>query len=530
MQFQQNPEAVPIVWFGLLFVVLSIAVTALDDNSALLSDLGKLSSPGANRDFVSNQYRANALKCLVADDFISQYNLKTLQALVLLIYALNHAHRPSFPLLGLTQNIAFAIGAHVDPDHLGLSLLMSEERRRCWAGLVMLRTIQHSTLFMTDMQEFKNEVKLPADVDDLVLLNGAIQREDLSQRRPTQMTYILFKFGLYEITADICRLIYSTRNAWTNQSDTRLDIEGIDKRIHQEQEVWSTAFQMSPNAPIYHMVHFDILNMYAHQLLLLLHRPSAAFNHERHAYAENPFTQRVAARWSRSRCVYSALKILQIHATFHNSDQFGPYHWYHRGLGSFHAHHASIVLGAALLSGLAENELNDRSIEHIITRSDILSALSLSLERFSDLRDKSEVCKRAFPVIQKIWREISSRGPDTPGIAFNRPTNSIEAQVEQSSNLHSTENPQRGVYLRPRSDSCQQPGDGADTLRSPTVMVSNGSSSDRRPNWLDSFQVLDSPDSNAMPFETLLDNLQPENWLAPWGDSQGSWNQGSPLV
>lgn len=63
-RFRQNPNTASLAWLSLLFVVLSIAVTALDDDHALLSDLGREATGIANIRVLSNRYRSAAMKCL----------------------------------------------------------------------------------------------------------------------------------------------------------------------------------------------------------------------------------------------------------------------------------------------------------------------------------------------------------------------------------------------------------------------------------------------------------------------------------
>ena len=100
-----------------------------------------------------------------------QHNLQTLQTLVLLIYAMNHANIPSWALIGLTWNIAVRIGCHIDPSQLSLEFIESEERRRCWAALMMLYTVQNTCLGNTAPQVVTADVDLPVDIDDDKLSN-----------------------------------------------------------------------------------------------------------------------------------------------------------------------------------------------------------------------------------------------------------------------------------------------------------------------------------------------------------------------
>ncbi|OCK74013.1 hypothetical protein K432DRAFT_311556 [Lepidopterella palustris CBS 459.81] len=83
---------------------------------------------------------------LEAKCFLWKHNIHTLQALILLCYGTNHTYGNTWAILGLTQNITISLGSHIDPETLGLDLLRSEERRRRWAGIMMLYTIQNTSM------------------------------------------------------------------------------------------------------------------------------------------------------------------------------------------------------------------------------------------------------------------------------------------------------------------------------------------------------------------------------------------------
>lgn len=155
--FRENPESTPLSFLALLFVVLSLPVTALDGGHPLLSDLGHDADPGTNIRNLSKKYRLAAMRCLVADNFMFCHNLHTVQCLVLLIYALNHAQGPAWSLLGTTLHIAISIGCAVDPAGLDVDRIEAEERRRCWAGLRMLYTIQNTCLGISCRSEWMRE-------------------------------------------------------------------------------------------------------------------------------------------------------------------------------------------------------------------------------------------------------------------------------------------------------------------------------------------------------------------------------------
>jgi len=65
----------------------------------------------------------------------------------------------------MTYNVTIALACHIDPSAFNVDPIQREERRRCWAGLMMLYTIQNTALGNPDPSwKISNDVQLPADV------------------------------------------------------------------------------------------------------------------------------------------------------------------------------------------------------------------------------------------------------------------------------------------------------------------------------------------------------------------------------
>lgn len=358
--------------------MLSVAVKALDDGDPLLNELGRESTAAANITTLSTRYRGAAMKCLAADQFLWRHNLKTLQALVLLIYAINHSHGQTWVLLGMTYNVALALGCHVDPENFNLDCIQREERRRCWAGLMMLYTIQNTSLGNLDPQRLVNHVRLPADANDVDITPDGAQ---VRSAGPTQMSYILFKFRLYNISARICQEIFGI------SEPSRATVRALDREIAAEQETWDERYLSdcrTETLPVHHLVHLNILYGYSHQLYLLLHRPF--FN--RHSSSNIDPEDAIE---SRTRCIDSAKALLAIHKMLSEVPQFNPYKWFNNGLGSFHAFHAAVVLAVVLLDPEPEDQ---------DSQGEIWNILQLTLARFEALAERSAICKKAAPILK----------------------------------------------------------------------------------------------------------------------------------
>jgi len=377
--FLEDPRSMPLSWIGLLYSILATAVLALPPDSALLTDLSRQTSPLARSVELTQHYRDMAMRSLEADNFMWDHNVTTLQALVILIYGLSHSHGQTWTLLGLAHHLAQSIGCHVDPDTLGLDVVESEERRRAWAGLMMLYTNQNSALGHIGLPHtaLVASSKPPADVNDDDIAHEVLESTNPSGEA-TQMTYLLLKFRLYDICADICA------NVLCKETPDLDYIHKMDDTIQNERRTWDYRLtQAIETVPlrVHHIAHLHILHSYANHLTMLLHQRQAL---------DSRCPASVKHR-ARTRCLESARHLLQIHATINETPEMTPFRWYGRGVGSFHAFHAAALLIHLLDLGSIreEGEL-------------YINLLQGCLSRFNSLAEYSTVCAKAAPVLQAL--------------------------------------------------------------------------------------------------------------------------------
>lgn len=276
----------------------------------------------------------------------------------------------------MTYNIAIALGCHIDPVKFNLDPIQAEERRRCWAGLMMLYTIQSTALGNLDpSRQGLYNVQSPADVNDNDITLSGVQ-EPLSG--PTQMSYLLFKFKLYELTSKICREVFSSSDV------SRAVVQNLDSQICLSQETWDNRYLADSTfeaLPVHHAVHLHILHSYSHQLFLLLHRPF---------FAQSILGLDVPNA-SQIRCIASAEALLDIHRILYETPSFQPYVWYTNGLGSFHAFHAAAVLAVALLMPIYKPQY--QKFKGILVET---------LDRFESRAKRSKICERSAKILKVL--------------------------------------------------------------------------------------------------------------------------------
>jgi len=357
----------------------------MDETDDVLYDLGKHADPLDNLVHLTSTYRAAAMRCLDADQYLWQHNLRTVQALILLIYGISHSHGTSWALLGTTRSIALSLGCHLDPDDFGLDIIEAEQRRRCWAALSMLYTVQNVTLVSIDSSSLPRTVKLPLDLND-----DELGRANRAQG-PTQMTYLLFKFRLYDLFSRIANMMGDRGNPPSYEDVTNLDAE-----ITGQQDLWSAKYLADTREsalPDYHTAHLQILSGYSHQLCLLLHKPVIMHQQDPGA-TRRPYTHAQVLR-SQNRCFESARALLDIHSFLHESPEMRPYQWYNRGLGSFHAFHA-----VATIVFISESCTTIPVHEMMQLKQDLANA-TMVFQAISE-SGMSVICRKALPIVHQF--------------------------------------------------------------------------------------------------------------------------------
>ncbi|KAL4866627.1 hypothetical protein BDV12DRAFT_210355 [Aspergillus spectabilis] len=392
-EFRQNPKSAQLPFLALLFVILSLSVTALDDADPLLMHLGRDPSPGANIRSLSAKYRGAAMRCLVADNFMFRHNLCTVQCLVLLIYAINHAQGPAWSLLGTTLHIAVAIGCAVDPERLNVGRIEAEERRRCWAALRMLYTIQNTCLGNLMPFRIDSHVELPADIEDDELSLETIPITDgTGSAAPTKMTYLLYKFRLYNLAFDICQSPHDPAK-----------MEALDTKIAWEQQCHFVRFagRALSGLEAYHQAHYYILANYTNHLTLLLHRPCLT------TIGKDPIGGGTAGRvtigggtlnpaQSSERCQDAATTILSNFERLYSDPLFRSYRWYVDGLGSFYAFFSITTL--LVLHGNGQLKSGAETINLVLRCVDM----------FVHNSPRSAVCSKAAAILEPIVQHLST--------------------------------------------------------------------------------------------------------------------------
>ncbi|KAJ5884636.1 hypothetical protein N7495_009146 [Penicillium taxi] len=378
--FCQDQNCVSLGWLALLYSILAMAVNALEDDDPILCDLSWEMSASKNIQVLSKRYLIAAQRCLSADGSMDEWSINSLQALLITGFTKLHQGLPYWQLIGFTHYVAVSMGCHIDPKIFEFGEIKQEERRRAWAGLMVLHSVQSPFSGSLHQRIFMEDVNLPADVDDIDLCVANTQlymtnhRASSTDVPPTQMTFLLLSLHIHKITNMICESIlkYSPK--------PRFSISELEAESITVLEICNTRYQPDPNNGPLHIQNqasIYILQIKIRQLFLLLFTPSLCL-----------FLQgeRSLEIWTiRSKCVFYAKSSLANFQTLHESDYLSSYKWYTRGIGCFNAFQAAVVLAMNLFYPGDHVEFNETIgilrhtvgiFDHLSTQSGLASRAS----------------------------------------------------------------------------------------------------------------------------------------------------------
>ncbi|KAL4865791.1 hypothetical protein BDV12DRAFT_173880 [Aspergillus spectabilis] len=382
--FRDDPSNVDLSWLALLFLLLSMAVHSVESDDAVLAKLW--SEPHAqDTTALSCRLRTAAMICLAQDNFLVNHSLSTLEALLILIYTISHDEGVDrgWILLGMALNIGIALQCNVDHRPAGVTCIEVERRRRCWAGILLLHTYQAIMFRDVDIAWLtKIPAVMPADVNDKDVQAHVIVRPS---SQPTQMSVMMFKLRLFQLSNRVCSCLSNS----TQLDKTTLGL--LDAEIAAEQQKWDAAFLSQGRTSLLDTssyAYWTILQLYAHHLYLLIHRPFCRPN------PNSPLEYRFE---SKLRCIRSGAALLDFHRQFCENQRLRHYRWNVYGMTSSYALHGAVALASCLL---------DRTDDDIDC-GPYRVAFDAAILRMEKLQDRSPICKKAYPLLRHFQTMLS---------------------------------------------------------------------------------------------------------------------------
>ncbi|KAL3458200.1 fungal-specific transcription factor domain-containing protein [Aspergillus heterothallicus] len=379
--YQMDPLDVDLSWLALLFAICSVTLNTMEDSDPIVLRLQDFNNQLLPTSMVV-QLRNAALMCLSQDQFLIRHSLNTLEALLILTYGISHNDgvERAWVLLGMTLNIAIALRCNVKLKPPGISCIEIERRRRCWAGVLLLHTNQAISYRDVNFSSLLgDESALPADVNDSDIQDDRILPPST---QPTQMSMIMHKLRLFQLTSRICDHL---------ASEDRMSekwLIAFDAEIASEQAKWDDTFLLDGQPSILDSssyAHWCILQHYAHQLYLTIHR---AFCLARPAAPPR--------KESQLKCIASGAALIEIHRQFCELPRLRSYRWYVYGMMSCCALHGSVAMASCLL-------MDTGTLDTATYRA----AFDANVVRFEQLQDRSAVCAKSYPILRHLQAMLS---------------------------------------------------------------------------------------------------------------------------
>uniref|UniRef100_A0A0B7KH32 Xylanolytic transcriptional activator regulatory domain-containing protein n=2 Tax=Bionectria ochroleuca TaxID=29856 RepID=A0A0B7KH32_BIOOC len=382
-EFTHGSTEPSLPWLALIFVISSLAVQTLGDGDPILRECQPSGSEfdACDPQSLSRHLRKAAIACLSEARFMVRYNLTTLEALLIMIYGICHSEGVdrAWVFLGVALNMGIALRCNA--NHLNQNRIEQQRRWRCWAGIRLLYTYQGILFHDVDpsfLLAFPSLV--PTDEYDFGI-NGETIRE--SSTCPSSVSIMKFKLRLFELSTWIGSSLSSS------SCFDEATMHRYEALIATEQEQWNSLFLPS-GSPSFgdtaSYAYWCILETYAHQLYLLIHRP---FYH-----SQSP----KFLPSSRENYAKASIALLDIYEKMCELPILRPYRWLVNGMTSFNALQGMIALAACMIDKPGQ-------VDSIASHRVIFDA---AVQRIESLHKSSPVCERAFPAIQAIKAQISA--------------------------------------------------------------------------------------------------------------------------
>jgi hypothetical protein len=326
----QDPSKTSIVWLGLLYSILCLAMqsyhkigdeplewkgvynTVVSNFELWLIDLGRTLELGA-------EYRLRTVQCLVNSDY-TKSSIYTIETLILYVHG-EYASRWDaevgiWVIVGMIVRLSMRMGYHRDPSNYpGITPYQAEMRRRIWAFVRQMDTVFSFQLALPGMiRNTDSDTALPRNIfEDEFGPESKVLPPARPFTEPTPVSYMITK-------AQICfefGAILEEINAVNGKPVSYDDILKRDNRLRDLRNNMAPHLQLRPIEECTHdpatllMQRFNLDIMWQ-KTMCVLHRKYIARARQNPRYAH-----------SRRSCVDASIEILRHQAKLHRESQPG---------------------------------------------------------------------------------------------------------------------------------------------------------------------------------------------------------------
>jgi hypothetical protein len=309
----QDPTTTSIVWLGLLYSILCLAMQSYNK-------IGDEPPEWKGRTLaLASEYRLRTVQCLVTSDYTKSVD-NTIETLTLYIHGEYSSRWDAevgiWVVIGMIVRLAMRMGYHRDPKYFpNITPFQGEMRRRVWSFVRQADILFSFQLALPHMIRMGDcDVDLPRNIFDDEF--GPESKELPAARpitEPTPLSYMLAKMELAFVFGEIVEQI----NSISGRTAPYDEVMKYDNKLRQVQASMAPHMKIRPLEECIHdpatllvqRLHIDILYQKA---MCVLHRRYLARARQNPRYAH-----------SRRACVEAAMEILRHQATLYRESQIG---------------------------------------------------------------------------------------------------------------------------------------------------------------------------------------------------------------
>lgn len=432
----QDPSKTPIMWLGLLYSVLCLAMLSYHK-------VGDEPPEWKGRTLeLAAEYRLRTVQCLVKSDYTKPMEY-TVETMLLYVYG-EYSSRWDADLglwlvISLLVRIAFRMGYHRDPKSFSsLTPFQAELRRRTWA-LVRITDVvfSHQVSLPSMIYEHDCDTQLPNNIFDDEIHPGI---KELPPSRPvTEPTPIAYMIVKSRLCNELGNILQATNQLGKHMSyDEIIRFDAKLRQVMQELpphlKLTSLEGSHDPVALIVARFNVDILYL---KIMCLLHRKYLPRARQSSRYAH-----------SRRAAIEASLQALNHLATLHRESQpsgrLRSVTWFIKSIAT-----KDFVLPAMLVvldlhydnmatQSSAPQEGEGAFIWSEEQRSKMLGSLETCREIWNDLADTSIEAFKASKVIEIMMQKVGNPGgsdQDQPG---QQPTSLLDPTLSTKTDASAT--------------------------------------------------------------------------------------------
>ncbi|KAK4166450.1 fusarisetin A cluster transcription factor [Cladorrhinum sp. PSN259] len=300
--FWTNPSSASILWVGLLFSMICLALLASDASDTAHGD-------PEHRSLQVQVYREKTVQCLIMGNYTRSgpYVLETFAHYIYIELGITgDANDDIWHLFGVIVTLAMRMGYHRDPDNFpGMSPLQSEMRRRTWAVVLQADILVPSQMGMPRMiSDWKWDTKEPRNLHDADLDESTVE---LPPARPeaelTNALGIIARRRMYVAMNAILDLTAALKPC------SYKEIMRVDGILHEAVANIPPPLKPRPlansvtDAPEVIMARLFLANVFYNGQIML---------HRRFLHANSPSRTEDVFAYSRTACLDASLGALEI--------------------------------------------------------------------------------------------------------------------------------------------------------------------------------------------------------------------------